>query len=93
MRLDADGDGKHDEVIKHVGYTTDIITDLALNWMKNKRDKDKPFMRDVPAQGTAPQLATGSKIPEQNTMMLPYRNRILYLMITKVEPLPPISRT
>ncbi|MBT7922909.1 MAG: sulfatase-like hydrolase/transferase, partial [Opitutae bacterium] len=44
MRLDADGDGKHDEVIKHVGYTTDIITDLALNWMKNKRDKDKPFM-------------------------------------------------
>ena len=44
MRLDEDGDGKNDKVIKHVGYTTDIITDLALNWMKKKRDKEKPFM-------------------------------------------------
>ena len=26
------------------GYTTDIITDLTLNWLKNKRQKDKPFM-------------------------------------------------
>lgn len=30
--------------VKHVGYTTDIITDLALDWLKNKRDSDKPFM-------------------------------------------------
>ena len=30
--------------VKHVGYTTDIITDLALNWLKEKRDDDKPFM-------------------------------------------------
>ena len=37
MRLDEDGDGKHDKVVKHIGYTTDIITDLALNWMKSKR--------------------------------------------------------
>lgn len=26
------------------GYTTDIITDLTLNWLKNKRNTDKPFM-------------------------------------------------
>ncbi len=44
MRLDKDGDGKHDEVIKHVGYTTDIITDPALEWLKNKRDNYKHFM-------------------------------------------------
>jgi len=30
--------------VKHQGYTTDIITDLALDWLKNKRDKDKPFV-------------------------------------------------
>lgn len=30
--------------VKHIGYTTDIITDLALNWLTEKRDQDKPFM-------------------------------------------------
>jgi arylsulfatase A-like enzyme len=29
--------------VKHSGYTTDIITDLSLEWLKN-RDKTKPFM-------------------------------------------------
>ena len=29
---------------KHVGYTTEIITDKLLNWMTEKRDPDKPFM-------------------------------------------------
>ncbi len=29
--------------VKHSGYVTDIITDLSLDWIKN-RDKDKPFM-------------------------------------------------
>ncbi len=29
---------------RYQGYTTDIITDRALNWMKNERDPDKPFM-------------------------------------------------
>ena len=32
--------GKH---VKHIGYTTDIITDLALDWLK-QRDDEKPFM-------------------------------------------------
>jgi arylsulfatase A-like enzyme len=26
------------------GYTSDIITDRALNWLENNRDKEKPFM-------------------------------------------------
>ena len=29
--------------IKHTGYTTEIITDLALEWLKDKRDASKPF--------------------------------------------------
>ena len=30
------------ENVKHIGYTTDIITDQALKWLKN-RDPNKPF--------------------------------------------------
>lgn len=26
------------------GYTTDIITDLTINWLDQKRDREKPFM-------------------------------------------------
>ena len=26
------------------GYVTDVITDLTLDWFKNKRDDDKPFL-------------------------------------------------
>jgi arylsulfatase A-like enzyme len=29
--------------VKHDGYTTDIITDLSLDWLK-QRDKNKPFL-------------------------------------------------
>ncbi len=29
--------------VNHTGYTTDIITDQALEWLKNKCDKNKPF--------------------------------------------------
>ena len=35
---------KNGEKVNHVGYTTDIITDLALDWLKEERDDDKPFM-------------------------------------------------
>jgi arylsulfatase A-like enzyme len=30
-------------IVRHEGYTTDIITDVALDWLKAKRDKNKPF--------------------------------------------------
>jgi arylsulfatase A-like enzyme len=29
--------------VEHIGYTTDIITDEALEWLKESRDEDKPF--------------------------------------------------
>jgi len=29
--------------VKYTGYTTDIITDVTLDWLKTKRDKSKPF--------------------------------------------------
>jgi arylsulfatase A-like enzyme len=32
------------ERVKHTGYTTDVITDLSLAWLKDHRDKDKPFV-------------------------------------------------
>jgi arylsulfatase A-like enzyme len=34
---------KNGKFVKHTGYTTDIITDLALDWLKD-RDEKKPFM-------------------------------------------------
>src|SRR5688572_21170227 len=30
--------------VKYEGYTTDIITDLSLKWLKEQRDKSKPFV-------------------------------------------------
>ncbi|QDU95623.1 sulfatase family protein [Lignipirellula cremea] len=30
-------------VVKHTGYTTEIITDEALKWLQEKRDASKPF--------------------------------------------------
>ena len=35
---------KRGETVKHEGYNTDITTDLGLKWLKDERDKDKPFM-------------------------------------------------
>lgn len=32
-----------DGIVKHTGYTTEIITDEALKWLKEGRDKTKPF--------------------------------------------------
>lgn len=35
---------KNDGKIRIEGYTTDIITEMTLDWLKNDREKDKPFM-------------------------------------------------
>jgi arylsulfatase A-like enzyme len=35
---------RNGERVKYEGYTTEIITDLALNWLKNERDPEKPFL-------------------------------------------------
>jgi arylsulfatase A-like enzyme len=34
---------RNGEQVKHSGYTTDIITDLSIEWLKN-RDQSKPFL-------------------------------------------------
>ncbi len=35
---------KHGKKTKYEGYSTNITTDLGLRWLKEERDKDKPFM-------------------------------------------------
>lgn len=42
---------RNGEKVKHDGYTTDIITDLSIEWLKT-RDKSKPFL--LMAQHKAP---------------------------------------
>ena len=34
---------RNGEPVKHSGYTTDVITDLSIDWLK-KRDRSKPFL-------------------------------------------------
>ena len=34
-------DGEH---VQHTGYTTDIITNLAIDWLQDARDQEKPFL-------------------------------------------------
>jgi len=69
---------------KHEGYTTDIIIDKTLDWLKNNRDPDKPFM--VMCQHKAPHRnwQPGPKylnwlddvtIPEPDTLWDDYANR------------------
>jgi hypothetical protein len=45
------------ERVAHEGYTTDIITDLAIGWLREGRGPRRAVPADVPAQGAAPQLA------------------------------------
>lgn len=44
MLLDADGSGGDRERTANHGYTTDLITDKAIEWLENGRDREKPFM-------------------------------------------------
>jgi arylsulfatase A-like enzyme len=46
---------RNGERIEREGYTTDIITDLTLDWLKDQRDADKPFF-----------LACQHKAPHRN---------------------------
>ena len=69
---------------KHIGYTTDIISDLTLDWLKNGRDPDKPFMlmtqHKAPHRNWQPNLKNLNKyddrnIPEPETLFDDYSNR------------------
>jgi arylsulfatase A-like enzyme len=71
-------------VVKHEGYTTDIITDEALDWLKNKRDDSKPFylmyQHKAPHRNWQPgpkylDKYDGVKIPEPETLFDDYSGR------------------
>ena len=70
--------------VKHVGYTTDIITDVALDFLKNKRDRDKPFMlmyqNKAPHRNWQPgpkylDMYDGVTIPEPDNLFDNYEGR------------------
>jgi arylsulfatase A-like enzyme len=67
--------------VKHEGYTSDIITNLALEWLEKKRDKSKPFL--LMCQHKAPHrpwqpaprylsMYDSAKIPEPTTLFDDY---------------------
>lgn len=71
-------------VVQHTGYTTEIITDLSLDWLKNGRDKSKPFMlmcqHKAPHRNWQPDpkhfdLYEDETIPEPETLFDDYANR------------------
>jgi len=69
--------------VKHEGYTTDIITDLSIDWLRN-RDKSKPFVlmsqHKAPHREWAPALRhlgwdNDRKYPEPATLFDDYAGR------------------
>ncbi|HLS27513.1 MAG TPA: sulfatase/phosphatase domain-containing protein [Opitutales bacterium] len=75
-------------VKRETGYVTDIITDDAIDWLENQRDREKPFM--LMAQHKAPhrnwspaerhlELYDDVDIPEPETLYDDYSGRVEYL--------------
>ena len=73
-----------DGPIKHIGYTTDVITDLALDWLETKRDAKRPFMlmyqHKAPHRNWQPgpehlNKYDDVKIPEPDTLFDDYSGR------------------
>jgi arylsulfatase A-like enzyme len=69
--------------VQHTGYTTDVITDLSIEWLKN-RDKSKPFVlmsqHKAPHREWAPALRhlgwdNDRKYPEPETLFDDYEGR------------------
>jgi arylsulfatase A-like enzyme len=70
--------------VQHEGYVTDIITDLALAWLKDQRDPNKPFLlmchHKAPHREWEPNLKylakyDGVKFPEPDTLFDDYAGR------------------
>ena len=70
--------------VTHTGYTTDLIGDISLDWLKNKRDPNKPFM--LMCQHKAPHRSfepgpkyltkyQGQTFPEPATLFDDYEGR------------------
>src|SRR5688500_9033778 len=69
---------------KHAGYTSDVITDVTLDWLQNRRDKTKPFMlkyhHKAPHREWTPGPAhldqfDGEAIAEPSNLLDDYANR------------------
>lgn len=69
---------------QYTGYTTDIITDKSLDWLKNKRSKDKPFIlmlhHKAPHRAWVPSrkhidLYEDTTIPEPDNLFDDYNTR------------------
>ncbi len=67
-----------------IGYVTNIITDMAINWLDKKRDKEKPFMmmylHKAPHRPWWPSPEkfkefTRKTFPEPSTLFDDYKNR------------------
>ena len=73
-----------DGVKKITGYTTDVITDVSLDWLKNKRDPNKPF---ILMSHTKHLTEIGNRDPNilPNTTMLIFLNRKPSGMIIKTD--------
>jgi len=74
---------KNGERVKHDGYTTDLITEFSLDWLKN-RDKAKPFLlmcqHKAPHREWSPSLRhlghdKDRKYPEPDTLFDDYAGR------------------
>ncbi len=73
-----------DGVVNYTGYTTDILTDLTLNWLKRKRDSNRPFMLMYQHKAPHREWAPGPdylhkyddvEIPEPHTLFDDYAGR------------------
>ncbi len=71
-------------LVENTGYTTDIITDHALDWLNDKRDPDKPFFLMYQHKAPHRNWQPGPKyltkyddvyIPEPDTLFDDYENR------------------
>ncbi|MEZ6115435.1 MAG: sulfatase [Pirellulaceae bacterium] len=76
--------GEESKIVKHTGYTTDIITDLALAWLKEERKQDQPFFLVYQHKAPHRNWQPGPKylnkyndviIPEPETLYDDYANR------------------
>jgi arylsulfatase A-like enzyme len=70
--------------VKLEGYTTDLITDISLDWLKNKRDPNKPFVlmyqHKAPHRNWEPSpdhltMYDDVTIPEPDTLFDDYEGR------------------
>jgi arylsulfatase A-like enzyme len=71
-------------IVKHDGYTTEIIADLTVDFLKNKRDKEKPFFVMCHHKATHREWLPGPKqidhyagvkFPEPETLFDDYSGR------------------